>query len=173
MIARDIITLLSLCVIGGNLHAGNNDRIPAWFDPEVNQINREKTRAHYFAYDSASEAKDGNYKDNENYLSLNGLWKFNWVRDLDLRPVDFYKTSFDDGNWSDFPVPGIWERYGYGDPVYKSRFYPWSNQVELDPPKIESKNNHVGSYRKKFQLPESWRNSPRRKRLAEPCSLTV
>ena len=157
MIARDIITLLSLCVIGGNLHAGNNDRIPAWFDPEVNQINREKTRAHYFAYDSASEAKDGNYKDNENYLSLNGLWKFNWVRDLDLRPVDFYKTSFDDGNWSDFPVPGIWERYGYGDPVYKSRFYPWSNQVELDPPKIESKNNHVGSYRKKFQLPESWR----------------
>lgn len=128
-----------------------------WNDPAVNQVNRENTRASFFSYPDRGSAILEDKEHSGNWLSLNGLWKFNWVQDQDKRPVDFYKTTFDDKHWEDFPVPGIWERNGYGIPVYKSNSYPWFNQVELNPPGVEIKNNAVGSYRRMVNVPSAWR----------------
>ena len=127
-----------------------------WKNPAVNEVNRISTRAAYFSYPDRNSAVSGDKEHSGNYLSLNGLWKFNWVQDQDKRPVDFYKTSFSDNHWKDFPVPGIWERNGYGIPVYRSRSYPWSNQVELTPPDVETRNNAVGSYRRMVNIPSGW-----------------
>lgn len=49
-----------------------------------------------------------------NFMPLNGMWKFNWVKDQTERPVDFYQVDFEDQYWVDFPVPGLWELNGYG-----------------------------------------------------------
>lgn len=128
-----------------------------WLDPGVNGINRAPARASYFAYPSEKCAVEGVKENASNFLSLNGLWKFNWVKDQTERPVNFYKTDFEDQHWVDFPVPGLWELNGYGDPVYKNVGYAWSNQFRPNPPMVETRNNHVGSYRRTIDLPADWK----------------
>ena len=85
-----------------------------WLDPELNAINRAPARADYFAYPSREMAEQGVREESSNFLSLNGMWKFNWVKDQTERPVNFYRLDFEDQYWVDFPVPGIWEMNGYG-----------------------------------------------------------
>lgn len=127
-----------------------------WQDPAVNAVNRAPMHAHYFAYESLAAAEAGVPEASSNYMTLHGLWKFDWVADADSRPVDFWKTDYNDKGWGTMPVPGIWELNGYGDPMYVNVSYPWSNQFENDPPHVPSKNNHVGSYRREIDVPASW-----------------
>lgn len=129
-----------------------------WQDPEKNQINRAHTRAAYFAYPCEKCARNGVKEEAANFLSLNGLWKFNWVKDQTERPVNFYRTDFEDQYWADFPVPGMWELNGYGDAIYKNVGYAWSNQFVSNPPLVETKNNYVGSYRRTVEIPADWKN---------------
>ena len=35
-------------------------------------------------------------------MSLNGMWKFNWVPTSQERPLDFYQTDFNDAAWNGF-----------------------------------------------------------------------
>lgn len=99
-----------------------------WLDPEVNQVNRMPMHTYYFAYESEELAMKGDKWLSENIMSLNGIWKFNWVKDSDMRPLDFYKTDFNDLGWGKMPVPGNWEMNGYGDPQYVNLGYPWRSQ---------------------------------------------
>lgn len=128
-----------------------------WQDPAVNHVNRVAARASYFAYYNKESALMGEKEHAENYISLNGMWKFNWVQDLDDRPVGFYTSDFDDKHWVDFPVPAVWERAGYGFPVYLSIGYPWYGQFKNAPPHVEKKNNAVGSYRRSVLIPDEWK----------------
>ncbi|MCF8454257.1 MAG: DUF4981 domain-containing protein, partial [Pedobacter sp.] len=128
-----------------------------WQDPEINQVNRLPMHANYFAYESKDLALKGNPEFSSNYLSLNGLWKFNWVKDADQRPLDFFRVYFNDKGWSEFPVPGIWEMKGYGDPVYVNTGWAWRNQFKSNPPHVPVENNHVGSYRREINLPADWK----------------
>lgn len=145
---------LSVCVI---LSMTTFARQKEWLDPEVNAINRAAMRAAYFAYPTAEAAETGCREKASNFMSLNGIWKFNWVKNETERPVNFYQVGFEDQCWVDFPVPGLWELNGYGDPVYKNVGYAWANQFHSNPPLVETENNHVGSYRKTFDLPENWK----------------
>lgn len=130
-----------------------------WQDPQVNQINRTNAGAAYFPFPDRESALNNKEKAAcDNYLSLNGKWKFNWVQNFDERPTDFYKTDYNDTYWTDFPVPGMWERNGFGNPVYLSIGYAWKNQFENKPPFVEKKNNAVGSYRRSFLISNNWKN---------------
>ena len=111
----------------------------------------------YFAYPDEEEAAAGAMEQSSRYLSLNGIWKFNWVKDADSRPLDFYRTGFNDKGWDDMPVPGIWELHGYGDPVYLNIGYAWREQYENNPPYVPVEENHVGSYRRTVELPADWK----------------
>ena len=53
-----------------------------WLDPEVNQVNRMPMHTYYFAYESEELAMKGDKWLSENIMSLNGIWKFNWVKDI-------------------------------------------------------------------------------------------
>ncbi len=145
---------LSVCVL---LSMATFARQKEWLDPEVNAINRAAMRAAYFAYPSVESAQAGIKEKASNFMSLNGMWKFNWVQNETEKPVNFYQVGFEDQCWVDFPVPGIWEVNGYGDPLYKNVGYAWSNQFRSNPPLVESANNHVGSYRKTIDLPADWK----------------
>ncbi len=129
---------------------------PEWLDPQVNQINRAPARSAFFAYPSGEAALAGQRDASPLFFSLNGTWKFFWVKDLDQKPNQFYLPGFEDQYWVDFPVPGNWEMNGYGDPIYKNVGYAWANQFRSAPPMVEKKNNHVGSYRKEIELPANW-----------------
>ena len=128
-----------------------------WKDPRINAVNRAPMHANYFAYESDDVAKKGIKENSSNFMSLNGVWKFNWVKDADSRPTDFWKTGFNDKGWDDIPVPGVWELHGYGDPIYVNIGYAWRNQFENNPPFVPTENNHVGSYRKEIMVPASWK----------------
>jgi beta-galactosidase len=128
-----------------------------WQNPAVNQANREPMHTSYFAYETEDVARKGRKMLSENFLTLNGVWKFNWVKDADTRPTDFYKAGYNDKGWAELPVPGMWELNGYGDPVYINYGYAWHNQFKSNPPIVPVENNHVGSYRKEIEFPSGWR----------------
>ena len=47
-----------------------------WQDPEVNAVNRAPMRAHFFAYENADMAARAEKELSENFMTLNGTWKF-------------------------------------------------------------------------------------------------
>lgn len=129
-----------------------------WQNPEVNAVNRSPMRSAHFAYRNGEDAlASQNKKASSNYMSLNGIWKFNWVNDASSRPTDFWKKDFNDKGWDDIRVPGVWELNGYGDPVYVNNQYPWRNSFESKPPIVPTENNHVGTYRREIKVPASWK----------------
>lgn len=127
-----------------------------WRNPEINAVNRAPMHTNYFAFENADAAKKAVKEQSTNYMTLNGTWKFNWVKDADSRPTDFWKTSFNDKGWDDLQVPAVWELNGYGDPIYVNVGYAWRNQFKNNPPEVPTENNHVGSYRREIVVPASW-----------------
>ena len=141
--------LLAMMALG--VQAQSNE----WQDPRVNEVNRLPMHSHYFAFEN-DKAAQRSPEQAANYMTLNGVWKFNWVKDADARPTDFWKTDYNDKAWDSMPVPGMWELNGYGDPLYVNIGYAWMNQFVSNPPEIPIKNNHVGSYRKEIIVPAGW-----------------
>ena len=127
-----------------------------WQDLEVNAVNRLPMRANYFAYESVELAKRGDRQASRRYRSLNGLWKFNWVKEVAMRPTDFYGMDYDDKGWGTMPVPGLWELNGYGAPLYVNWNYAWKGSFKNNPPFVPEEDNHVGSYRKEVVVPSEW-----------------
>ena len=128
-----------------------------WHNVDINQQNREPRRAVFFAYESMDKAQSFDKKNSANYLSMEGMWKFNFVKDHNKRPANFFAANYDDSNWKDFPVPGLFELNGYGDATYKNVGYAWETQFDPNPPYISEINNYTGSYRRTFELPKDWK----------------
>ena len=150
------ISLLAVLCVASNVttKAQNETR---WHNVDINQQNREPRRASFFAFEDLNKAQGFDKKQSSNYLSMEGTWKFNFVKDHNKRPMNFFKTNFDDSSWKDFPVPGLFELNGYGDPTYKNIGYAWATQFDPNPPYISETNNYTGSYRRTFELPKDWK----------------
>ena len=148
--------LLSLSFVSLSFTAMAADVKPVWLNPEVNQVNREARRADFFAYETEELAKAGDKAKSSRYMSMEGKWRFNFVKDHNLAPKDFYTLKFDDSSWVDFPVPGLFEIEGYGDKTYKNAGYAWCTTFDNNPPYISETNNYTGSYRRTFDLPADW-----------------
>lgn len=127
-----------------------------WQDAGVNAVNRMPMHGSWFAYESPEAAQTGDKTLSERFVTLNGNWKFNWVRDADQRPTDFFRVGYNDKGWNDMPVPGLWELNGYGDPVYLNVGYAWRGWFKNDPPHVPIEQNHVGSYRRTVDIPAAW-----------------
>ncbi len=127
-----------------------------WQDAGVNAVNRMPMHGSWFAYESPEAAQTGDKTLSERFVTLNGNWKFNWVRDADQRPTDFFRVGYNDKGWNDMPVPGLWELNGYGDPVYLNVGYAWRGWFKNDPPHVPVEQNHVGSYRRTVDIPAAW-----------------
>ncbi len=123
-----------------------------WENPEVFEKNVEKAHATFYPYSNVEKALE-NCVERANYImSLNGMWKFNYVKQASLRPTNFYRTDFDNSAWDNIPVPGNWEMYGYGFKNYSNSAYPF----KMDQPRIADEYSPVGSYVTTFELPENW-----------------
>lgn len=128
-----------------------------WQNVNINQQNREPRRANFFAFENLEKAQSFDKKKSANYLSMEGMWKFNFVKDHNKRPANFFALKYDDSQWKDFPVPGLFELNGYGDATYKNIGYAWATQFDPNPPYISELNNYTGSYRRTFELPKDWK----------------
>ncbi len=148
---KQIITAM-LTAVAITVGAQSNE----WQNPAINAVNRAPMHTNYFAYESLDAAKSGVKENSSNFMTLNGTWRFNWVRDAESRPTDFWKVKYDDSKWNDMQVPGVWEINGYGDPIYVNVGYAWRGHFQNNPPSVPTKDNHVGSYRKEIVVPASW-----------------
>ena len=136
-------------IIGMTLNKAQNP--PEIKDPSIYEINKEPARATFFHFESKALAKTDNPSQSDYYQSLNGTWKFHWVRKPDERPKEFYKVDYDDSEWVDFPVPANWEINGFGIPIYVNIPYEFTSDPK--PPAIPDNYNPVGSYRQHFNIP--------------------
>ena len=127
-----------------------------WHDLQVNEVNRLKLHTNYFAYENETLALAGQMDKSANFISLHGAWKFNWVKDADKRPVDFFKTDLDDSAWKTMNIPANWEMNGYGVPEYVNTGFAWRGHFDQKPPAVPVKDNNVGSYRRIVNIPDSW-----------------
>ena len=152
MIKQILLSLTCLAVIPVSAQ-----KTPVWQDPNVNQVNREVRRADFFAFESEELAKQGDKMKSSRYLSMEGMWKFNFVKNHQDAPKDFFGLKYDDSQWVDFPVPGLFEINGYGDRIYKNIGYAWGTTFKSNPPYIGEINNYTGSYRRTFDLPADWK----------------
>ncbi|WP_321437867.1 glycoside hydrolase family 2 TIM barrel-domain containing protein [uncultured Bacteroides sp.] len=131
-------------------------------NPESLGVNKEPYHATLMPYGNLQEALAANRHASSLCLSLNGLWKFNWVPTPEKRPVDFSKPDFDVSGWKEIPVPSNWEVQGYGTPFYRNLGYT----IKKDYPHVMSEpekwytsfneRNPVGSYRREFNIPIEW-----------------
>lgn len=65
-------------------------------------------------------------------ISLNGVWKFNFVDEPSKRPNTFWQQGFDVTGWDDIPVPSNWEMQGYDKPLYVNVDYPHAHTTQQD-----------------------------------------
>ena len=130
---------------------------PVWLDPKVNSENEKPDVADYFAYEDLKTAEAGQKDRSSRFMSLEGNWKFNFVKNAYDKPDDFFTEGYDDGKWVDFPVPGLFEMNGYGDRIYTNVTYPWNNEYPINPPFVGERDNYVGSYRQSFTVPADWK----------------
>lgn len=143
-----------------------------WENPLMFDQNKEKAHATLMPFKDEVSAMTKKRNASVYYKTLNGTWKFNWVRKPSDKPSDFFKVSYDVSGWDDIPVPSNWELEGYGIPIYVNHQYefadykaPVSEEVELIdriypkyPGKVPHDYNPVGSYRRTFTVPDSWEN---------------
>ncbi len=135
------------------------DNVPTfteWHDMQVNEINRFPAHTWFFAYENPEVAREGNMKASDNYLSLEGKWRFNWVEHADQRPTNFFEEGYNDSGWSQMNVPGLWELNGFGDPIYVNIGFGWRGHFKNNPPEVPTRDNHVGSYRRVINIPDTW-----------------
>jgi beta-galactosidase len=131
-------------------------------NPECLGINKQPAHATLMPYASLKEALAAKRDASSFCRSLNGMWKFNWVTEPSLRPVDFYKTDFDASGWKEIPVPSCWQLQGYGTPYYRNNGYTFQKNwpyVLTEPPKNFTayvERDPVGSYRREFEVPKNW-----------------
>ncbi|RYG47462.1 glycoside hydrolase family 2, partial [bacterium] len=138
--------------------------IPSEIENEaVLGVNKIPYHSELMPYGNLKEALVGR-RDRSTYArSLNGAWKFHYVKRPELRPVDFYRTDFDVSRWDTIQVPSNWQVLGYGTPIYRNVGYTFQRdwpRVMSEPPKdwtAYDERNPVGSYKRTFRVPSGWK----------------
>lgn len=147
-----------------------------WESPEYLSLNKEQPRSWFFSFQDVESARKVLPENSSYYLSLNGTWKFHFVKTPDQRPKDFFLPSYDVTGWDDIPVPSNWQIQGiqkdgslkYGVPIYVNQPVIFQHSVKVDdwrggvmrtPPThwtTYEYRNEVGSYRRDIEIPATW-----------------
>ena len=125
-----------------------------WRDPQVFGWNKQKPHTSFFGFETDPGQFVSLPFDDENFMLLNGTWKFNWSACPAKRPTEFMSPSFDTSSWDDIPVPGNWQMHGYEQPNYVN--HPTDFAIGPIAGEVPVKYNPVGSYKRTFLLPSSW-----------------
>ncbi|HWB87456.1 MAG TPA: glycoside hydrolase family 2 TIM barrel-domain containing protein [Bryobacteraceae bacterium] len=150
---RILLLTLALCVISAAAER------PEWDNPAIVHIGTEKPHATMMVYPSVELARTGDRTKSPWFRLLNGTWKFHGSLRPAERPLDFYRTDFDDSAWGTIPIPSSWQMHGFDIPIYTNFTYPWP-QDPKQPPHVPYDFNPVGSYRLRFTVPPSWKGRP-------------
>ena len=121
-------------------------------DPAFFAQNRVKAHSDHHYYKNHRELAEKNESFRQN---LNGLWKFQYARNLAEAPAGFEAEDFDCKGWEDIRVPAHIQMEGYDKPQYVNVQYPWDGHEAIEPGEIPTQFNPVASYVKYFTVPEN------------------
>jgi len=146
----NMLLFIPLCV---NLSAQS---VFDWENPAVFRVNNEPAHASLIPYADLASATTFNLGRSTLYRSLNGVWKFKYLKNPSETPVDFYAPAFRDASWDKIEVPGNWQLQGkYDPPVFSNIKHPF----KADPPRVPHDYDPTGLYRTSFIIPESWKGN--------------
>ena len=120
-------------------------------NPEFFQENRLEAHSDHVIYRNEIEALQ---KKTSCRMSLNGLWKFDYAKNMDLAIEGFESLDCNCREWDEIRVPAHIQMEGYGNPHYTNTTYPWEATEKIKPGEIPVKFNPVASYVKYFTIPE-------------------
>jgi len=135
-------------------------KIPDWMNPKIFKLNKIEPHSTFLPENLIKESAE--------YKFLNGIWKFRYSENPQIRPKDFYKLEYNLDEWDDINVPANWEVEGYGVPIYVNVPYEFTNAIKNSdeayqkdaprptPPFVPAERNPVGSYRRDFIIPDDW-----------------
>ena len=142
-----------------------------WDDPKTTSVNREQ--AHTIGIPWASERDVAKpVSESPYYLSLDGKWKFYWVKSPSSVSAANCAKDYNDAAWTDIDVPSSWQVWGlrhgksWDKPLYCNVAYPFSfnestYSVMASRPGWFTYNssmpNPVGTYRRTFTIPDLWK----------------
>lgn len=158
---------------GNAMSPGGNE----WQCPDSLGYNKEQPRATFYYFADTESARKVLPENSEYWKSLDGTWKFHWVPEPSVRPQAFFNPAYNVSGWDDIEVPSNWNIAGlqkdgsqkYGKPIYVNQPVIFWHQVKVDdwrggvmrtPPEnwtTYNFRNEVGSYRRTFTVPESWK----------------
>ena len=143
-----------------------------WNDPTITSVNRETAHTVAIPMGSESTMNPVDMESSPYYMSLDGVWKFKWVKTPTSATTTMCGVSYSDTSWDNIDVPSSWQVYGihngksWDKPLYCNVAYPFSFDtstfsVMASRPDWFSYNsnmpNPVGTYRRHFTLPDSWK----------------
>lgn len=135
--------------------AGVSAEVPHWKNLDVFSVNAETERTELIFWSDWKEALTGDFEKSDNYLDLNGTWKFKYHdSQADMDPLIGSTTAEQAQSWVDIKVPGNWEVQGFGIPVYVNtdfEFMTWNPKPPFIP-----EENPTGVYFRTFEVPEAW-----------------
>lgn len=120
-------------------------------NPEFFQENRLEAHSDHVIYRNEIEVLQ---KKTSCRMSLNGLWKFDYAKNMDLAIEGFESLDCNCREWDEIRVPAHIQMEGYGNPHYTNTTYPWEATEKIKPGEIPVKFNPVASYVKYFTIPE-------------------
>lgn len=135
-----------------------------WQQEQTLSLSKEAPRASFVSFPDRESAKKGKREDSAWFRTLDGNWKFNWVGNPHERPKDFHRPEFDVSSWKEIKVPSNWQLEGYDTPIYSNQSYTFKRdwpKVMGEPPfgwPAFKARNPVGSYRRTFTVPETWKD---------------
>ena len=145
-----------------------------WDDPLITSVNRET--AHTIAIPVAAEADiaQNDMTLSPWFQSLNGQWKFKWVGNPKNAQDAWCAKDFADAGWTTIDVPSSWQVWGlhhnmsWDKPLYVNWvWYPFAYDKQTfsvmasrpgDYTYNNSMPNPVGTYRRTFSIPSTWKD---------------
>lgn len=164
-------TFTSVLLAGAAL-AVNAQTGTEWDNPKISNVNREVAHTISIPFAKESDVASNDMTTSPYYMSLDGKWKFFWVKAPNLANKVMCEKDYNDSNWTNIDVPSSWQVYGlrnnknWDKPLYCNVAYPFSfnestYSIMADRPGWFQYNsnmpNPVGTYRKKFTIPADWK----------------
>ena len=152
---RYLLALLFCFLISGAVHSQEVEFLQSdWQNPAVFEKGQTAPHAFHVPFSSREAALDNNRESNENFMLLNGKWKFKWVETPGQVPEGFWNPEFDVKQWDEIKVPSNWQMEGYGHPKFRNIALTF----ESNPPNIPDYYNPVGCYKRSFTVPSAWKD---------------
>ena len=125
--------------------------IPGYYeDPSTFRVGTQPDRAYYIPFTDAAKALGASREQSDEFISLDGDWRFRYFEDVESVDGGFISPDFDCRGFGTLPVPSVWQMHGFDRHQYTNINYP----IPFDPPYVPAKVP-CGAYIRDFDSEKS------------------